>query len=242
MDLTGCVQVEILDESAWGRGLSLSPGKEFTVENMAAKLLKLWSSLFFLVCLTPPSSLVKVNKETKDFIRLVIENSNGQVICFSRGPVRAIPRGTRVKNAVDDSDSAFLVPDILLWDPLLHFPELVLLCPSYGEKNTQGTLNPIRWKDCRKDYDQPRLLYGLRNDVLLIGRVYLCRNKHQIRSHDRGILCQLRADFHPPFLLFHKIGITRDLFRFFSSHISAGMTISDVQVLSHQSLFDEYGL
>ena len=108
---------------------------------------------------------------------------------------------------------------------------------SCDEKNTQETLNPIRWKDGRKDYDQPCLLYGLRNDVLLVGRVYLCRNKHQILSHDQGILCQLRADFQPPFLLFHKIGVTRELFRFFTSHISAGMAISDVQVLWHQSLF-----
>ena len=94
---------------------------------VTAKVLKLWFSLFFLVCLTPRSSLVKVNKETKEFIRLVIENSSGQVICFSSGPVRAIPRGTRVKNTVGDSPSAFLVSDVLLWDPLLHFPELVLL-------------------------------------------------------------------------------------------------------------------
>ena len=114
------------------------------------------------------SSEVKVNKETKEFIRLVIENSNGQVICFSSGPVSAIPRETRVKNAVGDSPSAFLVPDILLWDPLLHFSELVLLCPSCDEKNTQETLSAIRWKDGRKNYDQPRLLYGLRNDVLLL--------------------------------------------------------------------------
>ena len=96
-----------------------------------------------------------------------------------------------------------------------------------------------RWS---KDYDQPHLLYGLRNDVLLVGQVYLCRNKHQILSRDQGILCQLRAGFQPPFLLFHKIGATRELFRFFTSHISAGMTISDVQVLWHQSLFDEYGV
>ena len=38
------------------------------------------------------SSGVKVNKETKEVIRLVIENSNRQVICFSSGPVSAIPR------------------------------------------------------------------------------------------------------------------------------------------------------
>ena len=67
MDRSLSGRVEILDESAWGRGISVSPGNEFPVENMAAtaKLLKLWFSLFFLVCLTPRSSLVKVNKETK---------------------------------------------------------------------------------------------------------------------------------------------------------------------------------
>ena len=92
----------------------------------------------------------------------------------------------RVKNAVGYSPSAFLVPDVLLWDPLFHFPEVVLLCLSYNVTNTQETLNPIRWKDGSKDYDQPRLLYGLRNDVLLVGRVYLCRNKHQILSNDKA--------------------------------------------------------
>lgn len=145
-----------------------------------AVALKLWFPLFFLVGFTPGISLVKVNKEMKEFIQFVIENSKGQVICFSSEPVRAIPRGTRVKNAIGDSPSAFLVPDILLWDAQLHFPEQVRFCPSCDEKNAQEPLKPIRWKDGGKDYDQPRLLYGLRNDVLLVGRVYLCRNKHQI--------------------------------------------------------------
>ena len=83
--------------------------------------------------------------------------------------------------------------------------------------------------------------FGLRNDVLLVGRVYFCRNKHQILSHDQGILSQVKADFQLPFVLFHKSGVTRELCRFFISHISAGMTIADVQVLWQQSLFDEYG-
>lgn len=108
-----------------------------------AKLLKLWFFLFFLVCLPSLSSEVKVNKETKEFIRLVIENSSGQVICFSSGPVSAIPRGARVKNAVGDSPSAFLVPDILLWDPLLHFPELVLLCPHAMRKILKRPSTPF---------------------------------------------------------------------------------------------------
>ena len=195
-----------------------------------------------LVCVITSVLSVKVDEETKAFIRLVIETSNGEAFCFSSGPVRAIPRGTRVRRAVGCSPKAFLVPDILLWDPLSFFPELILLCPSCQEKNIEEYLHPIRWKDGGNDYDQPRLLFGLRNDVLLVGRVYFCRNKHQILSHDEGILSQVKPDFQPPFVLFHKSGVTRELCRFFISHISAGMTIADVQVLWHQSLFDEYGL
>ena len=134
------------------------------------------------------------------------------------------------------------MPDVLLWDPLAYFPELILLCPTCESNSVQEILHPIRWKDGSTDYDQPRLLYGLRNDVLLVGRVYLCRNKHQILSHDQGILSQVKSGFQLPFVLFHKSGVTRELCQFFTSHITAGMTITDVQVLWQQSLFDEYGI
>jgi len=75
--------------------------------------------------------------------------------------------------------------------------------------------------------------------VLLVGRVYLRRNNHQILSHDRGILSQVKADFQPvpQGWCYEKVVLI-----FFISHISAGMTITDVQVLCQQSLFDEYGL
>ena len=149
---------------------------------MAATVLGklLFLLVFYLVYLTTQVSQVKVNDEAKAFIRLVIESSNGQTICFSNRPVSAIPRGTHVRNAVGNSPSAFLIPDILLWDPQLHFPELILICPSCNENNIEETLHPIRWRDGRNYYDQPRLLYGLRNDVLLVSRVYRCKNKHQI--------------------------------------------------------------
>ena len=67
-------------------------------------------------------------------------------------------------------------------------------------------------------------------------------NKHQILSHDQGLLCQLKEDSHLLFLLFHKIGLTIRVLPVFTSHISVGMTTSHVQVLWHQSLFDEYGV
>ena len=125
-----------------GKEVSVRPLNEFSGIKHAVAL-KLWFPLFFLVGFTPWSSLVKVNKETREFIQLVIENSKGQVICFSSEPVPAIPRGTRVKNAVGDSPTAFLVPDILLWDPQLHFPELVLFCLSCDEMVERTTTSHV---------------------------------------------------------------------------------------------------
>ena len=68
------------------------------------------------------------------------------------------------------------------------------------------------------------------------------QNKHQILSHDSGILCQIKGEFLPPFVLCHKVGVTREMFQFVISHVRAGMTISDIQILWQQTLFDEYGL
>ena len=101
---------------------------------------------------------------------------------------------------------------------------------------------PIRWKDGRTINDQPRFLYGLSNNLLLVSRIYLCKNKHQILSHDDRILSQIDDQFLPPFVLFYKTGVTRELFNFFISHITAGMSVADVLILWNQNLYDNYGL
>ena len=54
-------------------------------------------------------------------------------------------------------------------------------------------------------------LYGLRNDVLLVSRVYLCKNKLQILSHDSGIICQIKGEFLLPFVLCHISLVTPTL-------------------------------
>ena len=74
--------------------------------------------------------------------------------------------------------------------------------------------------------------------------VSVCKNKHQVLSYDVGILSQIDKQFFPPFVLFHKIGVTRELFNFFTSHMynSRNDSYTDVLVLWNQNLFDNYGL
>jgi len=61
-------------------------------------------------------------------------------------------------------------------------------------------------------------------------------------GNEVGIIAQITGEFLPPFVLCHKVGVTREMFQFVTFYVRARMTISDVQVLWHQSLFDEYGL
>ena len=128
---------------------------------------------------------VNINRATQAFIQAMLQRED---ICTVTGPIRAVPRGDYLRTKLGDSCEAFLVPDILFWDPTFYFPGVTLLCPSCEEQGLFEEVHPIRWKDGSRTHDQPRHLYGLRNDVLLVSRVYLCRNEHQILSHDPGII------------------------------------------------------
>ena len=134
------------------------------------------------------------------------------------------------------------MPDILFWDPTFYFHGVTFLCSSCEEQGLFEELHPICWKGGSWTYYQLCHLCGLRNNVLLVSRVYLCRNKHQILSHDSGIIAQIKGKFLSPFFLCHKVGVTREMFQFVASHVRAEVTISDIQVLWQQTLFDEYGL
>ena len=197
--------------------------------------------LFFVVFLQFECFAINLDDATKEFIKYMLENQDATCGILT-GPLRAVPRGEHIRTRLGTCCETFLVPDIIVWDPLSFFPHRIIFCPSCDEQGVKEDLHPIRWIDGSKTYEQPRVLYSLRKDVLLVSRVYLCKNKHQILSHDSGILSQVKGDFPPPFVLFHRAGVTRELFQFVISHIRAGMTISDVQTLWHQSLFDEYGL
>ena len=121
--------------------------------------------------------------------------------------------------------------DVIVWDPQILEPSLSLICPKCTKP-----LHGIRWLDGMKTYEGPRMLYGLNKDALLVSRVFLCENQHQILSHDQAILDQI--DIEQPFLLFHKCGITKELYDFILTHCNVGMSSSEIQVLWQQTQCD----
>ena len=61
------------------------------------------------------------------------------------------------------------MPDIFFCDPTVYFP-------GFTESGKEQ-FHPIRSKDGSRTCHHPRHLYGFRNDMRLVSRVYLCRNK-----------------------------------------------------------------
>ena len=68
----------------------------------------------------------------------------------------------------------------------------------------------------------------------------MCKQRHQTISHDPTILSQVRDLFPFPFVLFHRCGITRELSDFIISHANAAMTMSDIQTLWLQTMYEAY--
>lgn len=118
-----------------------------------------------------------------------------------------------------------VIPSIILWNPLAH-------------PNTNGQLkcskchSPLRhwkWKDGYTDRDMPRTLFCIQERVLLVSSIYLCERNHQVLSHDPTILNKVRNHRQIPFVLFHRSGVTRDLFDYISITIQTGINIEDVE-------------
>ena len=77
------------------------------------------------------------------------------------------------------------VSNVTVWDLQVLIKNLVIFCPE-----CKGIVHPIWWKDGSKSYEGLQKLYGLKEDVLLISRVYRCDKGHQVLAHDPGILSQ----------------------------------------------------
>ena len=122
-------------------------------------------SILLLLCYLSSYFAVIVNTETQAFIQAMLQREG---VCALTKPIRALPRGDYLRNALGNTCEGFLVPDILFWDPtLFFFFGLVLHCLSSEEQGLFEQLHPVRCKDGSRTYDQPRQLYGYETTCFL---------------------------------------------------------------------------
>ena len=146
-----------------------------------------------------------------------------------------IPRLATIYFHHDDDDGQqttknLFLPGIIIWDPLFQHFQGKLACSKCGE-----ILKPRSWKDGRDwKHNSPRELADIECPVLLVSRVYACKNDHRTIGHDPVILKELKLEALIPFLLLHKNGITRRLYRLLTVQTASGMAYVEVESLTRQ--------
>lgn len=215
--------------------------------NVAIKTACTISILLNLILAVPTTGEERgISQISKRFIRHVLSclNKSPDVVHFMSPVVLSYDSFTfgRTDNPIGGvfylEPQGLLVEDLIIWDPMLLFPRLPLNCPTCS--TSERLKATTRWKDGEKQHDLPRKIYGLKNDVLVVSRVYSCRYGHQIIAHDPDILSQLKGLLTPGFILFHKGGITIELYDFINTHMQTGLSTSEIQVLWYQTLFTAY--
>lgn len=137
------------------------------------------------------------------------------------------------QDQISHADTVY-TPSIMLWNPLIQFSAYSAIeCPI-----CRGQLKVWRWKDGSSARETPRSLICLQKKVYLVSCVYLCeQNQHEIVGHDPAIITTLQNTFpflHIPFILFHKSGVTRELYDFISSSIQSGLSLIDIESIITQ--------
>ena len=67
-----------------------------------------------------------------------------------------------------------------------------------------------------------------------LSSVYACKNEHRTVGHDAVILKELKSEALIPFLLLHKSGSTRRLYRLMKVQTASGMAYVEVESLTRQ--------
>ena len=100
-----------------------------------------------------------------------------------------------------------------------------------GNPYCQSSLRVWRWNDETTSHTTPRTIFSIQQRVLLVSCVYLCSGTHhQIVAHDPELLKTIReTGIRIPFILFHKSGMTKELFDYISSSTQAGLCIQDIE-------------
>ena len=129
------------------------------------------------------------------------------------------------------------MPDFLLWDPLTQH-QLQLTCPRCLMLGESNSLYATRWKDGKSSHDEPRRIYGIQREVFLVSRVYRCRKGHQTLAHDPWTLEIISSHTQVPFVLFHKSGVTHDLYQYVYTHVQAGVKLTDIEYFLKQMYHD----
>jgi hypothetical protein len=99
-----------------------------------------------------------------------------------------------------------ILPHVILWNPLVQFADLNLVCP---ESECSAKMHTRSWKHGHTKGLQPRILHDVDYTILLVSALWCCDEGHSISSTDSRILqFVVQKTGFRPFILLHKTGFT----------------------------------
>lgn len=122
------------------------------------------------------------------------------------------------------NDSDYIFQAIMLWNPTKLFPDSIQRFKCY---QCSSSVHQLPFE---KHYSV-RTLYGKEQIVLLVSSKYACPKGHTYPGYDPRLLEILPSFELIPFLLFHKSGVTRDLFDYIVSAVSSGSKFNEIERL-----------
>lgn len=189
-----------------------------------------------------------MNVETADYLTSLLQRydaTDGGLPAEAILPPVPVPR----ERLGPPKPAEFLVPAVILWDPLNQVPNLTeLACPHEIHDNevcvlrahTSNKGNYGRWKASRGTQDIPRALYCCDGCTLLVSRLYTCKKGHKIISHDPRLMENIPSSYQVPFYLLHRTGFTHELATWVHSCVLAGMTFHEIEEVLMQRHRDAY--
>lgn len=180
------------------------------------------SSLVVLVILCASARGVPIDTRLEDYCKTLLA-------VYEKNPESELVQGIiepwvcRSLDAMEESD--YFLPKVLIWCPLTRF-KLVLKCPTHGTVLRNGV-----WKVSTKMSCEPRLLFDLDGNTLLIARYYVCSCRgiyHRILSSDQVLREQVQRDVEIPFILAHRSGYTLRFLTHVRVEIGLGINFSEI--------------
>lgn len=122
-----------------------------------------------------------------------------------------------------NAPEAYMIPPVIRTNPLVQ-TDCDLSCPY-----CQSSLRTWRWNDCKSLHSMSRTLFFIQERILLVSCRYLRGDHHQVLARDPELLKGVHKQAFKFPILFHKSGMTKELFNFISSSTQAGLCIQDIK-------------
>ena len=165
-----------------------------------------------------PSYSITHNAQVDAYVKKLIAE-------FKIDPRNKVYDNVIVPPRLGDGVQNFLLPKVFIWCPMQHYG-LNILCPLHKLPLSAGFFTDELQK---KGPRNPRLVYDLRGNVLLIQRLYICPNggmKHKYFSGSLSILENIPKLYGLscfPIVMFHKSSCTKQLVDFVETQILQGI-------------------